>query len=87
MAKEARTAQFGGDKNQGADKILSKMETVTRGQLFILFYDSHSALVMNNELFYIYTTEDGGLEGDDTEKRCSAVADTQLSLFPVQLYS
>lgn len=45
------------------------METVTRGRLFILFYHSHSALVMNNELFYIYATEDSGLEGDDTEKK------------------
>lgn len=69
MAKQARTAQVGGAKNQGAAKILSKMETVTRGRLFILFYHSHSALVMNNELFYIYATEDSGLEGDDTEKK------------------
>lgn len=63
------------------------MEMVTWGQLFVLFYYSHPALVMNNELFYIYTTEDSGLEGDDTEKRCSAVVDNQLSLFTVQFYS
>lgn len=66
---------------------MSKMETVTRGRLFILFYHSHSALVMNNELFYIYATEDSGLEGDDTEKSCSAVVDDQLALFSVQFYS
>lgn len=42
---------------------------------------------MNNELFYIYATEDSGLEGDDTEKSCSAVVDDQLALFSVQFYS
>lgn len=45
------------------------METVTQGQLFILFYYSHSAFFMNNQLFYIYMAEDSGLEGDDTEKK------------------
>lgn len=48
MAKDARTAGFGGDKNQGVDKILSEMEAVTRAQLFIWFCYSCSALIMNN---------------------------------------
>ena len=37
--------------------------------------------------YFTFTQQRTVVEGDDTEKRCIAVVDNQLSLFPVLLYS